>query len=188
MIEFARFAVSLILEERTLTERQDHSLEWLRTELDKILASYQSPHERRVGHGNLRHEYSTWTKESERLTNIAIIYETPGGSTTQLNITYNHEDRTFSYLDVGLGGNIATSDGRECLQAIHTHVRGIPAKRQAQLDAQVDTWMDEGKSKREVFAELNKLLQEQFLGGRITTNELKAGIQHAIRLRTQPDG
>lgn len=174
------------MEERTLTQR-DTSMEWFRRELDKAIASYQSPQERRVGHGNLRHEYSTWKKDDEEITNVAVIYETPGGSTTQLNITYHHHDQTFSYLDADLGDQLTTTDAREALHAVEHHVREIPAKRQAQLSSQVDAWMDEGKSKREVFSELNKLLQEQFLGGRITTGELKAGIQHAIKLRAEVD-
>lgn len=168
--------------------QQENSLEWFRRELDKAIASYQSPQERRVGYGNLRHEYSTWKKEDEEITNIAVIYETPGGSTTQLNITYHHDDHTFTYLDADLGSQLTTDDPREALHAVEHHVRQIPEKRRAQLSSQVNAWMDEGKSKREVFSELNKLLQEQFLGGRITTGELKAGIQHAIKLKAEVDG
>ncbi len=184
MVDLSPLVVLRTLEELTLTQHGDYDLEWLRKELDKVLASYQSPQERRVGYGNLRHEYSTWKNEGEEVTNIAIIYETPGGSTTQLNITCNHADGTFSYLNFDLADYVVTSDAREALQAIHDHVVAIPAKRQAQLDTQVDAWMGQGKSKREVFGELNKLLQEQFLGGRITTNELKAAIQYAIKLKT----
>jgi len=169
-----------------LTAQEGRGIEWLRRELDKILASYQSPRERRVGYGNLRHEYSTWKREGEEHTNIAIIYETPGGSTTQLNITCNHSGATFSYLDSDLGSTVTTADPRDALEAIHQHVAEIPAKRQRALDAQVDAWMGEGKTKREVFGELNKLLQNEFLGGRITTNELKAAVQHAISLRATP--
>lgn len=168
--------------------QQESTLEWFRRELDKAVASYQSPQERRVGYGNLRHEYSTWKTEAEEITNVAVIYETPGGSTTQLNVTYHHGDHTFTYLDTDLGDQITTTDPREALHAVEHHVREIPDKRQAQLSSQVDAWMDEGKSKREVFSELNKLLQEQFLGGRITTGELKAGIQHAIKLRAEVEG
>ncbi|MBP8951584.1 MAG: hypothetical protein KBI47_04290 [Armatimonadetes bacterium] len=168
-----------------MTDSTAQGFDWLRRELDRIIATYQTPPERRVGYGNLRHEYSHWKKESEEITNIAVIYETPGGSTTQLNVTYNHHDNTFAYLDDGLGDYKETQDPREILEFIHSHVEGIPEKRQAQLDSQVDDWMGQGKSSREVFGQLNKLLQEEFLGGRVTTNELKCAIQHAIKLKAQ---
>ena len=32
-----------------------------------------------------------------------------------------------------------------------------------------------------MFSEMNKLLQNEFLGGRITNEELKAGIQHIVK-------
>jgi len=157
-------------------------MEWLKHELDKAVASYQSPHERRVGYGNLRHEYSNWKRDVEEVTNIAIVYETPGGSTTQLNVTYNHSDGSFTYLTDDSSDQIATHDPAEVIRAIQSHVEGIPAKRQAALNTQVQEWMGQGK---QVFAELNKLLQTQFLGGRITTDELKASIQHAIKCRSK---
>jgi hypothetical protein len=114
-----------------------------------------------------------------------VIYETPGGSTTQLNISYDHNGRNFHYLDTDLESNVATADPREALGVIEHHVRGIPQKRLAQVEKQVESWMGEGKSRSEVFAELNKLLTSAFLGGRITTGELKSGIQHAIKLKSE---
>jgi hypothetical protein len=170
-----------------LSDEQEYGIDWLRAELDAIVAAYQAPLERRKGYGNLRHEYSTWRREGEDIVNIAIIYETPGGSTTQLNITYSNVDKLFTYLDSDLGDQVQTLDPREALRMIGEHVAQIPAKRQAALDKQVDDWMGEGRSKREVFAELNKLLQNEFLGGRVTTNELKAAIQHAIKVKTAAD-
>ena len=44
----------------------------------------------------------------------------------------------------------------------------------------IDIWLSEGKTRREMFSEMNKLLQNEFLGGRITNDELKAGIQHIV--------
>ena len=41
-------------------------------------------------------------------------------------------------------------------------------------------WVGEGKTRSHVFAELNRLLQAEFLGGRINTTELKQAIQYAI--------
>ena len=168
-----------------MSEGPHAALEWLQRELDRIVASYQSPHERRVGYGNLRHEYSSWKQDGLETTNVAVIYETPGGSTTQLNITYEHEKREFHYLDLGLESNVITADPREALQVIEHHVRSIPQKRLLAVENQVEAWMGEGKSRSEVFAELNKMLTTAFLGGRITTGELKSGIQHAIKLKSE---
>lgn len=166
---------------------QEFGIDWLRAELDTFVASYQAPKERRVGYGNLRHEYSSWKREGEDIVNIAVIYETPGGSTTQLNITYSNLDNLYTYLDSDLGDQVTTHDPREAMRMVGEHVHQIPAKRQAALDQQVDAWMGEGRSKREVFAELNKLLQNEFLGGRVTTLELKSAIQHAIKVKSTAD-
>ena len=51
----------------------------------------------------------------------------------------------------------------------------------------IDIWLSEGKSRREMFGEMNKLLQSEFLGGRITNDELKAGIQHIVREFSRAD-
>jgi hypothetical protein len=51
------------------------------------------------------------------------------------------------------------------------------------LQEQIESWYEEGKCQRELFAEMNKLLQSDFLGGSITQRELKLGIKHAIELR-----
>ena len=168
-----------------MTEQAPYGIDWLREELDRIVASYQTPHERRVGYGNLRHEYSGWKREGDETTNIAVIYETPGGSTTQLNIAYHHQTGEFIYLDSELGDQTTTHDGRDALKIIHDHVESIPGKRQTAIAAQVDLWMGEGKSKSEVFAELNKLLTNEFLGGRLTNQELKGAIQYAIKRKSQ---
>jgi len=168
-----------------LSEGPHAALEWLQRELDRIIASYQSPHERRVGYGNLRHEYSSWKQDGGDTTNVAVIYETPGGSTTQLNVSYDHAKRCFHYLDMNLESNVETTDPREALQVVEHHVRSIPEKRLAQVHKQVETWMEEGKSRSEVFAELNKMFTAAFLGGRVSTSELKAGIQYAVKLKSQ---
>ncbi|HEY3397378.1 MAG TPA: hypothetical protein VGM19_06900 [Armatimonadota bacterium] len=156
-------------------------MEWFKERLDAAVKSCCSNPERRIGHGNLRHEYSTWRRSGEGSTNVAIIYETPGGSTTQLNITYDPETKTFSYLSHDLECKVDCTDPREVLGMIEDHVNRIPEKREKQLQAQIDIWVGQGMSRQELFAQLNKLLQAEFLGGRITTQELQRGIQYAIR-------
>ena len=158
-----------------------NALDALKARLDRAIAACQQPEERRIGYGNIRHEYCDWYREDEEDTNIAVIYETPGGSTTQLNVTYNHRTGEFSYLDDDLESTITTEDPDRVIAYIEDHMRQIPGKRLVQIEKTVDAWVSQGKGKREIFAELNKLLQTEFLGGRVNNNELKHGIQHLVR-------
>lgn len=159
----------------------DSPLDWLREHLDEAIAACCSNPERRIGYGNLRHEYSQWRKNSDAPTNIAIVYETPGGSTTQLNITFDPASQTFSYLSHDLESRVESRDPAEVLHMVEDHVNAIPEKRQRQLQQQIDLWVSQGMSRSELFAQMNRLLQAEFLGGRITTAELQQGIQYAIR-------
>ncbi len=155
--------------------------------LDRFVESFARPRERRIAYGNLRHEYSEWGEGDQATMNVAVIYETPGGSTTQLNITYDHGTGQFSFLSPDGGRRITTPDPVEPLQMIVGEVRAIPERRMRSLQAQIENWCDEGKCRRELFAEMNKLLQSDFLGGSITQRELKLGIKHAIELRRDPN-
>jgi len=166
-----------------LTDDREDRIRWLRAELDQILESYQRPPERRIGYGNLRHEYSEWKDANGLTTNIAVIYESPGGSTTQLNITYDHEGGLFSFLDHRLDDRVSTADPREVLHAIEHEVTGIPAKRVGTLHKQIGIWMQEGKSRSELLAELNKIFQNEFLGGRMTAAELKDAVQYVVKMQ-----
>ncbi len=156
------------------------NVEWLTSRLDEIVKSYTQPQERRIGYGNLRYECATWTRSSEVITNIAIIYETPGGSTAQINITYDHHKAQFSYIDDKRDETVDTNDAELVVDVIEKHIKRIPIRRLNQLQQQIDTWVGEGKTRSQLFGELNKLLQTEFLGGRINTTELKQGIQYAI--------
>lgn len=149
--------------------------------LDRIINSCQQPEERRIGFGNIRHEYCDWCRDGVNDTNIAVIYETPGGSTTQINVTYNHLTGEFAYLDEDLESQIVTTDPHQVLRYVEDHMREIPGKRLVQIEKTIDAWVSQGKGRSEIFAELNKLLQTEFLGGRVNSNELKHGIQHLVR-------
>jgi hypothetical protein len=153
----------------------------LKKRLDEAVQICQQPEERRIGYGNLRHEYCEWCRGSQNDTNIAVIYEVPGGSTTQINITYNHETGEFSYLDADLEDSVVTRDPDQVFDFIENHVRTIPAKRLQQIENTVAEWISQGKGRSEIFAELNKLLQTEFLGGRVTNKELKHGIQYLVK-------
>jgi len=155
-------------------------LKSLRDWLDMFIAGLQQPQERRIGFGNVRHEYSDWGEGPDRTTNIAIIYEVPGGSTCQVNIAYSHGTGTFSYLDPETGARIDTQRVSDVQALARREVEGIPAKRVGALIVQVDGWIDDGMTRSDVFAQLNKLLQAEFLGGRINNKELHAAVQHAV--------
>jgi len=158
-------------------------LEEFREHLDSFLRYYQHPR-RRIGYGNLRGEYSDWGGRDDLVTNLALIYETPGGSTAQLNITYDHARGDFAYLDERGGGRIVVRDPQEVLKYLAAHINAIPPKRLAALFRQVDAWVDEGMAMGAMFSELNNLIQLEFVGGRITQEELKEGIKHAYERRT----
>jgi len=50
-----------------------------------------------------------------------------------------------------------------------------------QLEQTVDVWVSTGKVRSEIFAELNKMMQTELLGGRVNSIELKHGIQHLVK-------
>ena len=163
-----------------MTESKRDTLAEFKELLDRIVSGYQRPEERRIAYGNLRHEYSEYSKDDTPSVNIAVIYETPGGSTTQLNITYDGATGSYTYLDRDLENHVVCHDPCQVIATIEESIAEIPGKRARQLLSQIDSWMDMGKGRYEIFGELNKLLQTEFLGGRITTHELKEGIQHVV--------
>lgn len=154
-------------------------LEVFERELDELITSCRHPDEKRIRYGNLRSEVSEGSGNG--VTNAAVVYETPGGSTTQINITYDEDEQVFTYLSEDLGKTVTCEDPHEVLEMVRRHTASIPRKRMRALFNTIDIWLSEGKSRREMFGEMNKLLQSEFLGGRITTDELKAGIHHIVR-------
>lgn len=150
-------------------------------ELDALVESCQHPVERRIRYGNLRTEVSENRSDGTVVSNAAVVYETPGGSTTQINVSYDQRSKAFNFLADDLQETVSSRDPESVIEMIRSHTEAIPEKRLGALRAQIDGWMAEGKSRRELFGEMNKLLQTEFLGGRITNEELKAGIQHIVR-------
>ena len=162
------------------TGATNNSLEKLRGELKRLIASCTDVEERRIGFGNLRAECSEWHRSEEKITNVAIIYETPGGSTCQINIDYDHAGGRFSFLGPKLEDTIVTFEPADVVAMVNNHIRTIPDRRLRYLHQQIDHWVAEGKTRSQLFAELNKLLQAEFLGGRISTTELRKGIDYAL--------
>lgn len=163
------------------------ALETFERELDDFIRSCRRPDERRIRFGNLRCEISK-SSDNGGDTNAAVVYETPGGSTTQINITYDPDDKCFSYLSDDLDDTLTSDDPQEVVEMVKRHAEQIPQKRIQALHKTIDIWLSEGKSRSEMFSEMNKLLQNEFLGGRITNEELKAGIQHIVQEHSRVRG
>jgi hypothetical protein len=152
-------------------------LETFEEELEELIQSRTHPAEKRIRFGNLRSEIS---RDNGDVANAAVVYETPGGSTTQINIVYDTEEQTFSYLSDDLDETVVSDDPHEVVEMVQRHADSIPEKRMNALRNTIDIWLQEGKSRSEMFSEMNKLLQNEFLGGKITNDELKAGIQYIV--------
>lgn len=158
----------------------------LQNQIDALIAQYTQPYERRIGYGNLRREYSEWGDGEEKITNIAIIFETPGGSTAQINVTYDHGRDVFCPTQTANDEPYETQSVEEIMEFIRAQVQQIPQKRRESLKRQVEIWNEEGMSRGEIFSQMNKLLQLEFVGGRITNAELRDAINYAIKLRGGP--
>jgi len=153
-------------------------LDELKPSLDELL----QPMEGKVEYGNLRRKESGWEEEGQRVTNVAIVYETPGGSTDQINVTCYHQDQHFTILESETGEETSFQDIQALLAEIKRQVERIPAKRLALLRGAVDRWIQEGKTRMQIIRELNKFHRtvEEFKGGTITPAELSAASRYAI--------
>ncbi len=166
---------------------QDNGLQKVMTGVEDLVNSHTRVEEQRITYGNLRYECSGWEGNEQSVTNIAIIYETPGGSTCQVNVEYDHQTAEFSFLGDELERTVVTNAPEQVLAMVDSHVRAIPRRRLEQLHKQIDSWVAEGKTRRQLFGEFNKLLQAEFLGGRISTNELKQGIRYTLDYFSSPN-
>ena len=144
---------------------------------DDLLADYRH----RIGYGNLRAQRTEWNNCSP-IINFALVYELPGGSSSQINVEYHTADQSFRYLDADTAEECATCDPQAVLEMLRTSISRIPARREQSLRQDIDRWFGEGKSSHEMFLEINKLLQTDFKGGSLTSQELKAGIHYVMQI------
>src|SRR6266567_9172116 len=97
---------------------------------DRFMAGLReliSPYAGKVEYGNLRAQASDWdTSDGPRITNVAIVYETPGGSTDQLNVSFDHASGQFSLVE---DAEHTTEDVTDVLTRIMPRVSSIPDKR-----------------------------------------------------------
>src|SRR5437764_10913279 len=84
--------------------REPSSYQTRQSEFEARLRELMQPYARRIEYGNLRSQPSDWeTPDGHKITNFAIVYETPGGSTDQINVAYDHTTGHFTLLDEALG-------------------------------------------------------------------------------------
>jgi hypothetical protein len=150
---------------------------------DKFMAGLReliSPYAGKVEYGNLRSHSSDWdTGEGPTITNVAIVYETPGGSTDQINVSFDHGTRLFSVLDDD-GVEFETAAPTQVLTCIGPRLLGIPQKRLSHLRAEIQRQMDSGTPTAGVVGHLNRLLNSELRGGTITHMEMRDAMTFAV--------
>ncbi len=161
--------------------KQDIS-EFLRA-LQYLMAQYQQDERgsdpgrnRSVAYGNVR--YQVW--EDGGQVNIGIIYETPGGSTNQINIEYDPQTGSFSLPDANGPGDFVASDPEAVIEMVHAHIQQIPEKRMERLREYIDAWHLENVPRIDIFERLNQLMFQDLKGGRITHDELYEACRYTV--------
>jgi hypothetical protein len=155
-------------------------LEQWEQRLRALLVDY----EHRVLYGNLRAQRTEWPANGG-VVNFALVYELPGGSSSQLNIEYHRADNIFRFVDVESAEERQCPSGDAALGIVRDTITRIPERRLHRLREDIERWYGEGKSSHEMFLEINKLLQTDFKGGSLTHPELKAGIAYVLELGKQ---
>ena len=140
-----------------------------------------APYAGKVDYGNLRAQTSDWdTGDGHRITNVAIVYETPGGSTDQINVSFDHTRGCFNLLDDD-GAERETAAPEEVVTCIRPRVLGIPEKRLAHLRDEIKRQMDTGVPAAGVVGHLNRLMNSELRGGTITHLEMRDAMTFAVQ-------
>jgi hypothetical protein len=138
-------------------------------------------HLHQIPYGNLRAELTHWDEADGNVANLAIVYEVPGGSTNQINITFFESSGTFMYLGLDSHEERCTTSLDEVIRMVVEAVARIPTIRHSRLIEDIDRWASQGLSQRDLFQKMNKLLQiDDLRGGTITMHEMKHGITHIL--------
>jgi hypothetical protein len=140
-----------------------------------------APHLHQIPYGNLRTDCSEWESEEGTVTNLAIVYEVPGGSTNQLNISYCEQTGAFTFIAPDTHTESCTPSLDEVTDMIARTVAQIPAIRRQRLQEDIDHWASSGMSQRDLFQRMTKMLSMEGLrGGAITLHEMKDGIGYIV--------
>lgn len=139
-----------------------------------------APYAGKVEYGNLRAQSSDWdTGDGPHITNVAIVYETPGGSTDQINVSLDRGTGCFCVLD-DEGAEYETASPDEVLRCIAPRIFNIPQKRLCHLREEIKRQLDTGMPATGVVGHLNRLMNSELRGGTITHLEMRDAMTFAI--------
>jgi hypothetical protein len=160
----------------------DQLLKEFRERLDALLAPYRGE----VKWGNVREKVSHWQEAESEMTNIALTYESPGGSTNQINVSFDHKRQTFRALNEETGYEEDVTDVSVVIERVEAHILTIPEKRKQRLNTDMERWLMEGATTLQILGKLSELLKMQDLkGGSITAAELQEATRHLRQLASQ---
>ncbi len=128
-----------------------------------------------VGFGNVRMKVTRTTLDSDRtITNCAITYESPGGSTNQINVVFEHSTSQFRVLNDESGEEELFSVSTPIVAKLAQLIQDIPRIRMDRLKWDIDRWIADGKSRAQILMTLSRMLQADsgLRGGGITQDEL----------------
>ncbi|NUQ01046.1 MAG: hypothetical protein HUU35_14450 [Armatimonadetes bacterium] len=156
-------------------------------ELRRLLQGMTANYTGRIEYGNLRLEVYDGGADSELGGRIAVAYETPGGSTNQFGVGFEHG--VFGVLDASAETELRFEQPQEVAEHLHELVRGIPEARRQRLQEDIDQMLREGYSRAEVLDDLNRLLRmgTEFRGGSLTVEELTTACRY-LAARTEAEG
>lgn len=148
-----------------------------------IVAEYQTPgrnydpgRDRSIAYGNVRYR----KMENAGRVSVGIIYETPGGSTNQINVEVDPVNGRYSIPLPDGEGDLVSDDEEQVLALVREHIEQIPALRRERLEAYVNAKLGEGQGRVAVFQWLNELLYQDLKGGRVTHGELSAMCHYVV--------
>ena len=156
--------------------------------MDEVLTSFlqnvQSllePVSGEVIYGNVRMKVTQSQWEGDRpITNAAITYESPGGSTNQINVAYEHNTQKFRVLSASSGEEEFFDDPTPVIGRINDLVQSIPQVRMDRLKWDIDRWINDGKTRPQLLSTLSRLSQADsgLKGGGITHDELQEAARY----------
>jgi hypothetical protein len=153
------------------------------------LREMMTPFRGRVEYGDLREQIDTWeSSDGTKTSNVAIVYETPGGSTDQINVSFHHDTGKFSLIadEPEVAGEYLTESIEDALEQIRPRMVGIPEKRREHLRAEIRRKLEAGESPMSLVGHLNRLLTSEFRGGRVTHLELRDAMTFAVKYSKDP--
>ena len=154
------------------------TLQQWKQHIEEMLA----PFAHKVPYGNLRFAFSESILGDDPATNLAMVYEVPGGSTNQINVIARDDGSEFHFLSPDDHEERITTNADEVAQMLVEVARTVPELRRKRLREEIERWFGEGRSRQDMFVEINKLLQMDFKGGSITHHELKESINYILEL------